>query len=76
VTSPAELCAGPAQQGVTPVPVPKVSLAARGLQDESDDWFPLALLMRWARTRPPAGAQRPGTEWVRRFLAGLSTTRK
>ena len=43
VTSPAELCAGPTQEGVTPVPVPKVSLAARGLQDEREEWFPLAL---------------------------------
>ena len=42
VTSPAALCAGPTQEGVTPVAVPKVSMAARGLQDEGDDWFPLA----------------------------------
>ena len=34
VTSPAELCAGPTQDGVTPVPVPKLSLAARRLQDD------------------------------------------
>jgi Fe-S-cluster containining protein len=68
VTSPAELCAGPAQEGVIPVAVPKVSMAARGLQDESDEWFPLALLMRWAKTPPPSGARRPGTEWVQRFL--------
>ena len=72
VTSPAELCAGPVQEGVTPVPVPKVSLAARGLQDERDDWFPLALLMRWSRTRPRAGVRRPGAEWVRRFLGAFS----
>ena len=39
VTSPAELCAGPAQEGVTPVAVPKVSMAARGLQDEKDTGF-------------------------------------
>src|SRR5215510_8704101 len=51
VTSPAALCAGPEQEGVTPVAVPKVSLAARGLQDEDDDWFPLALLMAWRRNR-------------------------
>lgn len=73
VTSPAELCAGPRQEGVTPVPVPKVSLAARGLQEDGDDWFPLALLMRWARTRPRGGAKRSGPEWVQRFLARLST---
>ena len=73
VTSPAELCAGPNQEGVTPVAVPKVSLAARGLQDESDDWFPLATLMAWSRTRPGNGKRRPGTEWVQRFLKGLTS---
>ena len=72
VTSPAELCAGPAQEGVTPVAVPKVSLAARGLQDEGDDWFPLALLMGWNRTRPRKGERRAGPEWVQRFLRGLA----
>ena len=72
VTSPAELCAGPGQEGVTPVPVPKVSLAARGLQDEREDWFPLALLMDWAKRRPKAGARRTGPEWVQRFLKGMS----
>lgn len=76
VTSPAELCAGPRQEGVTPVPVPKVSLAARGLQDDGDDWFPLALLMRWARTRPRRGERRTGPEWVQRFLARLSSVAK
>ncbi len=71
VTSPAELCAGPAQEGVTPVAVPKVSMAARGLQDENDDWLPLALLMSWARTRPQGGVRRTGPEWVQRFLKGI-----
>lgn len=69
VTSPAELCAGPRQEGVTPVPVPKFSLAARKLQNEKDDWFPLALLMRWARNRPQPDVRRTGPEWVQRFLA-------
>jgi Fe-S-cluster containining protein len=68
VTSPAELCAGPEQEGVTPVAVPKVSMAARGLQDENEDWFPLAGLMTWARTRAKDGAQRTGPEWIQRFL--------
>ena len=66
------------RKGVTPVPVPKVSMAARGLQDEKDDkkedWFPLALLMAWSRSRPTNAARRPGTEWVQRFLRGLSTS--
>jgi Fe-S-cluster containining protein len=68
VTSPAELCAGPAQEGVTPVAAPKISMAARGLQDENEDWFPLAGLMAWGKTRPKAGARRTGPEWIQRFL--------
>jgi Fe-S-cluster containining protein len=72
VTSPAELCAGERQEGVTPVAVPKVSMAARGLQDASDDWFPLALLMDWSRRRPREVRRRPGPEWVQRFLRGFS----
>ncbi|WP_422036477.1 YkgJ family cysteine cluster protein [Reyranella sp.] len=72
VTSPAELCAGPEQEGVTPVPVPKVSLAARGLQDEREEWFPLALLLDWAKRRPTAGARRTGPEWIQRYLKGMS----
>lgn len=75
VTSPAELCAGPAREGVTPVPVPKLSLAARRLQDEGDDWFPLATLLAWSRRSRRPAARRPGTEWVQRFLKGLTTSR-
>jgi hypothetical protein len=72
VTSPAELCAGATQEGVTPVAVPKVSMAARGLQDEKDDWFPLAMLMDWSRRRRRKAERRPGPEWVQRFLHGFS----
>jgi hypothetical protein len=72
VTSPAELCAGPKQEGVTPVAVPKVSMAARGLQEDGDDWFPLAMLMAWARTRPRKVTRLTGPEWVQRFLKRLS----
>lgn len=72
VTSPAALCAGPAQEGVTPVPVPKLSLGARPLQDDGDSWFPLAMLFAWSRRRP-ASAKRPGTEWVQRFLRSLTS---
>src|SRR3982075_3721196 len=72
VTSPAELCAGATQEGVTPVAVPKVSMAARGLQDENDDWFPLAMLMDWSRRRARKAERRPGPEWVQRFLRGFS----
>ena len=70
MTSPAELCAGPAQEGVTPVAVPKVSMAARGLQGD-DDWFPLAMLMAWARGRPRSDKRRTGPEWVQRFLGAF-----
>ena len=73
VTSPAELCAGPKQEGVTPVAVPKVSLAARGLQEEKDDWFPLAMLMAWGRARPRKVTRRTGPEWVQRFLKRMSS---
>ncbi len=72
VTSPPELCAGPLQEGVTPVAVPKISLAARKLQDEKDEWFPLALLMMWGRSRPKGGTRRTGPEWVQRFLKGVA----
>jgi Fe-S-cluster containining protein len=75
VTSPAELCAGPAQEGVTPVPVPKVSTAARGLQDEREEWFPLAMLLEWSRTRSKGGSRKTGPEWIQRFLAKMSTKR-
>jgi Fe-S-cluster containining protein len=73
VTSPAALCAGPAQEGVTPVPVPKLSLAAQRLQDERDSWFALAMLMAWSRKARPPVKRLPGTEWVQRFLRGLSS---
>ncbi len=72
VTSPAELCAGPAQKGVTPVPVPKVSMAARRLQDDDEGWFPLAGLMAWAKTRPRNGLRKTGPEWIQRFLKGIA----
>jgi len=68
VTSPPELCAAPAQEGVTPVAVPKASLAARRLQDDKDDWFPLALLLDWPRSRPRKAQRRSGPQWIERFL--------
>jgi Fe-S-cluster containining protein len=76
VTSPAALCAVAGQEGVTPVAVPKVSLAARGLQGESDGWFPLATLMAWARTHgQDKKTKRRGTEWITRFLKSLGGSR-
>jgi Fe-S-cluster containining protein len=75
VTSPAALCAMPGQDGVTPVAVPKLSLAARALQEMGDGWFPLATLMAWTRTRPKrAAVRRRGTEWVQRFLEQIGRT--
>jgi Fe-S-cluster containining protein len=75
VTSPAERCAGPAQEGVTPVAVPKLSLAARGLEDDEDEWFPLALLMTPARKSRRSMERRTGPEWIQRFLARLGRHR-
>jgi Fe-S-cluster containining protein len=78
VTSPAELCAGPTQEGVTPVAVPKIAPAARGLEesrpeaDTSGRWFPLALLMEWAKTRPRGATRRPGPEWIQRFVRRIA----
>jgi Fe-S-cluster containining protein len=72
VTSPAELCAGRAQEGVTPVPVPKVSMAARGLQSDGEEWLPLAGLMAWSATRPSDGVRRTGPEWIQRFLKRIA----
>lgn len=72
VTSPAELCAGPRQEGVAPVAVPKVSIAARKLQDDEGEWFPLAMLLAWGRTQPKGGKKRTGPEWVQRFLKGMA----
>ncbi len=75
VTSPAELCAGPVQEGVTPVGVPKVSLAARRLQNDRDEWFPLALLLAWRRGQHRTPDRRTGPEWIQRFLKGLGASR-
>jgi Fe-S-cluster containining protein len=78
VTSPAELCAGPAQEGVTPVAVPKVSPAARGLEENRAEvdtmprWFPLALLMEWGTTRQRGATRRPGPAWVQRFVQRIA----
>jgi Fe-S-cluster containining protein len=71
VTSPAERCAGPAQEGVAPVPVPKLSLAARGLEDDTEEWFPLALLMTRGRKAASGAVRRTGPEWIQRFLRRL-----
>lgn len=71
VTSPAELCAGPVQDGVRPLAVPKLSQAAHRLQDDGDGWFPLAMLMAWSRRRHRASSRRPGPEWLKRFVGRL-----
>ena len=75
VTSPADLCAGPVQEGVTPVAVPKVSLAARRLQDDKDEWFPLALLLARNRSQRRNPDRRTGPEWIQRFLKSLGGSR-
>ena len=76
VTSPAELCAGSAQEGVTPVPVPKTSLAARGLDEAARRGRHVgamvsARLAAGVAQGPAASAHRPagrGPEWVEQFL--------
>ncbi|MBV8393344.1 MAG: YkgJ family cysteine cluster protein [Alphaproteobacteria bacterium] len=79
VTSPAELCSSPTQAGVTAVPVPKLSVAARGVDEDRAEanttarWFPLALLPDWSKSRPTRSApKRPGPEWVERFLRRMA----
>jgi Fe-S-cluster containining protein len=82
VTSPAALCARPDQEGVTPVPVPKVSTAARGLEehraevDVTNRWLPLSLLLVWATGRAQPAQRRivmqTGPEWVQRFVGRLA----
>jgi hypothetical protein len=54
--------------------VPKLSPTARKLQADNDDWFPLALLMAWARTRPRRVEKRPGKEWIQRFVQRIGRT--
>ncbi len=72
VTSPPHYCAGPMQEGVAPSKVPKLSLAARKLADDEDDWFPLTLLMDWMRRNRRRAERRTGPEWIQRFLQRLS----
>ena len=82
VTSPAALCARSGQEGVAPVPVPKVSAAARGLEenragvDVSNRWLPLSLMLAWAadRARPAQRhiVKQTGPEWVQRFIGRLA----
>ena len=71
VTSPAELCAGATQEGVTPVEVPKVSMAARGLQEESDDGFLVCAAHGLCACCPRPARRRPGPEFGQRFLKEL-----
>lgn len=75
VTSPAEACASPTQDGVRPVPVPKFSVGARALEDERpkaeavNDWIPLALVLEKAPAKQPRPL--PGPDWVKRFFAAF-----
>lgn len=79
VTSPAAACSTPDQSGVTPVAVPKLSLAARGLERDQAgaatvaDWVPLALALEPAATGKPPHAL-PGPDWIKRFFAALAAT--
>ena len=81
MTSPAELCAGPAQEGVTPVPVPKLSLAARrllpamarGLMRDVPQLVELGCDAQELLRRLYAGIELPGgLEWVEPEAAGAA----
>jgi Fe-S-cluster containining protein len=73
VTSPAVACSDGAQTGVVTVPVPKFSLGARGLEQETpaaqalNDWIPLALVLE--RPAPKQPRSLPGPDWLKRFFA-------
>ena len=77
VTSPAERCRHREQDGVTPVAVPKLSVAARGL-DSADDiadttahWVPLALALEHEASTPQPRERLSGPQWIQRFLGRL-----
>lgn len=75
VTSPAPLCSNSDQAGVEPVKAPKLSVAARGLENEiagrdtATDWIPLALALDGPPQR--ASAARTGPDWMQRFFAAM-----
>jgi len=75
VTSPASLCSNPDQAGVKPVKAPKLSVAARGLEndiagrDTTTDWVPLALALDGPSQR--GSAARTGPDWMQRFFAAM-----
>jgi Fe-S-cluster containining protein len=81
VTSPAANCSDAEQAGVVPVAVPKLSVAARGLEeddtvvDTAAQWLPLALALDWVATAPPPPQPRRGPDWVQRFLMRLRVSK-
>lgn len=77
VTSSPENCATAEQTDVEPVGVPKLSVAARGLdspdtvQDTTGQWLPLTMVLSMpdlASPEPP----RPGPAWMKRFFDRMS----
>jgi Fe-S-cluster containining protein len=78
VTSPATACSDGAQDGVTPVAVPKFSVGARGLERETpsrdavDDWIPLALILETPAPKQPRSL--PGPDWLKRFFAAFQAS--
>ncbi len=77
VTSPASACSDGEQTDVVVVGLPKMSLAARGLETQaasSDmlaDWVPLALVLE--KTPPKQPPSLPGPDWIKRFFAAMQT---
>ena len=77
VTSPAENCRNREQEGVTPVAVPKLSVAARGLEaaddgtDTSTHWIPLALALEHVEVAARSRQRLSGPQWIQRFLGRL-----
>jgi len=77
VTSPAAHCSDPEQSGVVPVAIPKLSVAARGLdvddqeRDTSTRWVPLSLALADGRQPKQTLRRRTGPDWIRQFLTRL-----
>ena len=82
VTSPPAHCSTPEQDGVIPLPLPKFSVAVRGLEeddnlaDTTSHWLPLPLALEWLEKEAGQPRQtRSGPDWIQRFLRRLGKGR-
>ncbi|HJQ56947.1 MAG TPA: YkgJ family cysteine cluster protein [Vineibacter sp.] len=67
VTSPPARCAAPADGGISPVNLPRLSRSVLGLgmaDDRPTTWPPLALALDWVAGHPDALPLRPGAAWL------------